>query len=44
MTGKAKKLKDKCQSLAQQSNDETMQPLTSTEKETLLKLLQKMSI
>lgn len=42
MTQKAKKLKDKCQGLAQQSNDETMQHLTSTEKETLLRLLHKM--
>jgi DNA-binding MarR family transcriptional regulator len=42
MTQKAKKLKEKCQSLAQQSNEETMHPLTSAEKETLLKLLKKM--
>jgi DNA-binding MarR family transcriptional regulator len=43
MTQKAKKLKEKCRSLAQQSNDDTMQKLTSSEKETLLKLLLKMN-
>jgi DNA-binding MarR family transcriptional regulator len=43
MTSKAKKLKDKCQGLAQQSNEETMGKLTNNEKETLLKLLRKMN-
>lgn len=43
MTPKARKLKEKCQSLAQQSNAETMQRLSDSEKETLLKLLRKMS-
>jgi DNA-binding MarR family transcriptional regulator len=43
MTQKAKRLKEKCQSLAQQSNDDTMQKLTSSEKETVLKLLLKMN-
>jgi DNA-binding MarR family transcriptional regulator len=43
MTQKAKKLKERCQALAQRSNEETLQNLTSSEKETILKLLQKMS-
>ncbi|HZF65871.1 MAG TPA: MarR family transcriptional regulator [Chitinophagaceae bacterium] len=42
ITQKAKKLKDKCQALAQQSNEETLQPLTPAEREALLKLLKKM--
>jgi DNA-binding MarR family transcriptional regulator len=42
MTQKAKKLKEKCQSLAQQSNDETLQPLTDAEKQTFIKLLMKL--
>jgi DNA-binding MarR family transcriptional regulator len=42
MTQKAKKLKEKCQALAQQSNDETMQRLTDAEKEKFLELLLKM--
>ncbi len=42
MTQKSKKLKDKCQALAQQSNEETMQKLTGIEKESLIKLLVKM--
>ena len=43
MTQKAKKLKEKCQALAQQSNEETMQHLTDAEKKVLLKLLGKMN-
>jgi DNA-binding MarR family transcriptional regulator len=43
MTQKAKKLKEKCQALAQQSNDDTLQPLSNTEKETFIKLLKKMN-
>jgi DNA-binding MarR family transcriptional regulator len=43
MTQKAKKLKDRCQALGRQTNEETMRNLTATEKETLLKLLRKMN-
>jgi DNA-binding MarR family transcriptional regulator len=43
MTQKAKKLKDKCQALAQQSNEETLQNLSNNEKEQFIKLLFKMS-
>jgi hypothetical protein len=43
MTQKAKKLKEKCHALGRQTNDETMRNLTTTEKETLLKLLRKMN-
>jgi DNA-binding MarR family transcriptional regulator len=43
MTQKAKKLKEKCHSLAQRSNEETAQNLSNTEKETLLRLLRKMN-
>ncbi|HLL42748.1 MAG TPA: hypothetical protein VK369_06390, partial [Segetibacter sp.] len=42
MTQKAKKLKEKCQSLAQQSNEETLHPLTEAEKQKFLELLIKM--
>jgi DNA-binding MarR family transcriptional regulator len=43
MTQKSKKLKEKCQALGKQTNDETMQNLTTVERETLLKLLRKMN-
>jgi len=43
MTQKAKNLKDKCQSLAQQSNNEAMENLSEPEREQFLKLLRKMN-
>jgi DNA-binding MarR family transcriptional regulator len=43
MTQKAKKLKETCQALGKQTNDETMQNLTTVERETLLKLLRKIN-
>jgi DNA-binding MarR family transcriptional regulator len=42
MTQKSKTLKLKCQTLAQQSNEETMENLSIGERETLQKLLKKM--
>ena len=43
LTNKGKGLKDICQQLAQQSNEETTRPLSGPERETLLQLLQKIN-
>jgi DNA-binding MarR family transcriptional regulator len=42
MTQKAKNIRERCQRLAQQSNEATMEALSAVEKETLLNLLKKM--
>jgi DNA-binding MarR family transcriptional regulator len=42
MTQKAKNIGERCQRLAQQSNEATMEALSAVEKETLLNLLKKM--
>ncbi len=43
LTRKGKDLKESCQALAQQSNEESMQGLSEAEKESLLKTLHKMN-
>ena len=42
MTQKAKNIRERCQRLAQQSNEATMEALSAGERETLLNLLKKM--